>query len=110
MVLVREFLHWLPLRDEIKIQKCCVIFNRVIGQSTSYMEQILVRNVDHGSRTNRHSNLNLICPRYKRETEGGKSFGVTGVKLWNSIPIDIRSNNSYYPFKKALRKYFFRTI
>jgi hypothetical protein len=26
---------------------------------------------------------NLVYPRYKRETEGGKSFGVTRARLWN---------------------------
>ena len=55
---------------------------------------MLARNVDYGNRSNRHSKLNLVCPRYKRETEGGKSFGVTGARRWNSIPVDIRSNNS----------------
>ncbi len=99
-------LNWLPLHDEIKIQRCCVIHNRVFGQSTQYMEQMLVRNIDYGSRSNRHSKLNLVCPRYKRETEGGKSFGVTGARLWNSIPVDIRSKDSFYSFKRALRKYF----
>lgn len=99
-------LSWLPLHDEIKIQRCCVIYSRVFGQSTQYMEQMLVRNVDIGSRSNRHSKLNLVCPRYKRETEGGKSFGVIGARLWNSIPADIRRNDSFYSFKRAIRKYF----
>ena len=40
-------LNWLPLHDEIKIQRCCVIHNRVFGQSTQYMEQMLVRNIDY---------------------------------------------------------------
>jgi hypothetical protein len=32
----------------------------------------------------RYSNSNIICPRYKRETDGGRSFVVTGAKLWNA--------------------------
>ena len=44
-------LNWLPLHDEIKIQRCCVIYNRDYGQSTQYMEQVLTRNADYGSRS-----------------------------------------------------------
>ena len=51
------------------------------------MEQLVIRNVDYGCRCNRHS------------TECGKTFGVIGLRLWNSIPVHIRSNDS---FKKAL--------
>ena len=99
-------LNWLPLHDEINIQKCCVVYNRVVGESTGYMEQMLTRNVDYGSRSNRHSNLNLVCPRFKRETKGGKPFRVTGTRLWNSIPVDVRSKDSFHSFKRALRNYF----
>ena len=99
-------LNWFPLHDEIKIQRCCVIYNRVYGQSTQYMEQMLTRNADYDSRSNRHSKVSLVCPRYKRESEGGGSFGVIGSKLWNTIPADVRSNDSFHSFKKTLKKYF----
>ena len=56
-------LNWLPLHDEIKIQRCCVIYNRVYGQSIQYMEQMLTRNANYGSRSNRHSKVSLVCPR-----------------------------------------------
>ena len=59
-------LNWLPLHDEIKIQRCCVIYNRDYGQSTQYMEQMLTRNADYGSRSNRHSKVSLVCPKYKK--------------------------------------------
>jgi hypothetical protein len=69
-------LHLLPLH-KIKIERCCVIYNRVFGQSTQYIwnKCTLIRNVVYGSRSNRYSKLNLVYPtRYERETEGGKSF------------------------------------
>ena len=96
-------LNWLPLHDEIKIQRCCVIHNRVYGQWTQHMEQMLTRNADYGSRSNRHSKVSLVCPRYKRETEGGRSFCVIGSKLWNTISADITSNDSFHSFKKTLK-------
>ena len=51
----------------------------------SYITKLLTKNSD------RH-NYNLVCPSYNREAEGGRSFQVSGAKLWNSIPLDIRKN------------------
>ena len=31
-------LNWLPLQDEIKVQKGCIIYKRINGESPSYME------------------------------------------------------------------------
>ena len=51
-------LYWLPLHDEIKIQKCSVIYRRIVGESPGYMEKLLTRNVDLGNRFNRRPNIN----------------------------------------------------
>ena len=99
-------LNWLPLKDEIKIQKCSVIFRRIVGESPGYVEKLLTRNVDLGNRFNRHSHINLVCPKYHREGEGGRTFRVTGTRLWNSIPVEVKKKNSIGSFKYALRKYF----
>ena len=37
------------------------------------------------SRDTRYCNSNLVCPKYNRETEGGKTFRVTSCKLWNML-------------------------
>ena len=37
-------------------------------------------------------NLNLVYPQFKRESEGGKSFSVSTIRLWNKIPREIRNN------------------
>ena len=99
-------LNWLPLYDEIKIQKCSVIFRRIVGESPGYVEKLLTRNVDLGNRFNRHSHINLVCPKYQRESEGGRTFMVTGTRLSNSIPVEVKKKNSLGSFKYALRKYF----
>ena len=36
-----------------------------------YMSDLLVLNSDINERNNRNSSLNLVCPGFKRETEGG---------------------------------------
>ena len=85
----------------IKLQKCCVIV-------ICYMNQIFNRNSDMHSRATRHSNFNLVCPRYHRETEGGRTFQKDGVKLWNAVPIDIRRKETICAFKFALKNKCFK--
>ena len=40
----------------------------------AYIEDSLKLNSDRHTRTTRYSNNNFICPRYNRETEGGKTM------------------------------------
>jgi hypothetical protein len=54
------------------------------------------------SRNTRYSNSNIICPRYKRETDGGRSFVVTGAKLWNALHLELRKNVSLKVFKSKM--------
>lgn len=61
-------------------------------------EHIPINNSRH-SRTTRYSNFNVLCPRYNRETEGGRTFLVTGTKIWNEIPLRIRMADSIRCFK-----------
>ena len=83
-------LNWLTNSDEIEIRKCCLIYKRIYGLTPDYIDNILVRNADLHLRTTRHSNVNLVCPRYKRESEGGRTFQVSATKLWNTIPTNIK--------------------
>ena len=82
-----EKLTWLPLNDEIKLQKYSLIFRRVIGDTPNRMY--------------------LLYPRYNRETEGGRTFQINGIKLWNIIPIEIRKKGTIGSFKSALKKHFY---
>ena len=82
-------LDWLPFKQKIIMQKCCLIFRQITGDSPSYMTDLFVRNSDVHNRASRHGYYNLVCPHYNRETEGGRTFRISGIKLWDSIPIDV---------------------
>ena len=99
-------LGWIPFFDEIKINKCKLIYKRLNDFTPSYIEQLLTRNSDIHVRQTRHGKTNLVCPWYKRETEGGRSFTVSSVKLWNSLPNSIKKSESFNRFNKAIRSYF----
>lgn len=99
-------LGWLPFYDEAKIIKCLHVFRRLVGDCPPYMNSLLTRNADVHSRESRYGDFNLVCPRFKRETEGGRSFSVSTTRFWNSLPRDIKSKSSLLSLSKALTGFF----
>ena len=83
-----------------------MVYKRLSGDCPSYMSQMLIRNADISERPSRHGLLNLVCPRFKRESEGGRSFTVSTTRLWNMIPSNIRSKPSLASFKKTMFDHF----
>ena len=76
-----------------------IMFKRIHGALPSYLNEHIPINNSRHSRTTRYSNFNVLCPRYNRETEGGRTFLVTGTKIWNEIPLRIRMADSIRCFK-----------
>ena len=48
------------------------------------------------------SNLNFNCPRYKNETEGGRTFIVRSIKEWNNLDKDLKELKNAKALKKKV--------
>ena len=99
-------LGWVPFYHEARISKLILVYKRILGECPPYLTQMLVRNLDVHGRSSRHGHLNLICPRFKRETEGGRSFSVLTSRLWNMLPTHIKNQPTPTSFKKSIFKHF----
>ena len=77
-------LQWLPFYEEVKIAKCCVAYKRIKGEVPLYIEDSLRLNKQQHSRVTRYRNINFICPKFNRVTEGGRLFAVSTCQLWTS--------------------------
>ena len=64
-------------------------------------------NADLHTRTGRYGKLNLACPRFNRETEGGrKTSSVSATRLWNQIPIKLKKwATTVASFRKAFHRH-----
>ena len=72
-----------------------------------YIDRILVRNSEIHNRERRFSSLNLMCPQYRRETEGGRTVAARTIKEWNAVDnTSIRALESVNSFKYNLKKAF----
>ena len=99
-------LDWVPFYHEANVNRLSMVYKRLSGDCPYYLSQILIRNADINERPSRHGLLNLVCPRFKRESEGGRSFSVSTTRLWNRIPLYIRNKPSLVGFKKAIFDFF----
>ena len=50
-------------------------------------------------------NRELLLPSFQRLSVTQKSLSYVGPSIWNSIPNSIRTVESFYSFRKKLRKY-----
>ena len=54
--------------------------------------------------TRASSRLNLEIPRY-RTSHSRQSIALAGPKIWNTIPLEIKSQDSYDSFKRSIKMY-----
>ena len=94
--LFRE-LNWLPFFHEAKINQCALVYERLNGVCPDYMLELFKRNIDIRSteRQSTYGSLNLICPKYKRKSEGARTFQVSASRFWNSPPNEIKCRSLY---------------
>ena len=92
-------------QSQYNVIKLCLVFKCLNGQCSEYLSSTLTRVSDISMRQSRHGSLTLRCPKYSRETEGGRTFAVAAVKEWNKLPIKIRSSQNVKIFKKNYVNY-----
>ena len=83
-----------------------MVFKIMNGLAPDYLVNKFPKVSDISKRCSlRYSNITFVSPKYNRETEGGKSFAVSAIKLWNSIPATIRLSSNIKTFKKKYRTF-----
>ena len=50
-------------------------------------------------RNTHFNNMNMVCPKYIRESEGGRIFTVRTIKDWNALDVSLRKDKSISTFK-----------
>ena len=97
-----SLLNWIPFYHESYAIRCSLLLKRILGMTPVYLKQMLKLNSDTHNRSTRFSNLNFNCPRYKNETEGGRTFTVRSIKEWNNLDKDLKELKSAKALKKKV--------
>ena len=91
---------------ESDIRRCMLAHKRINGEGPEYLKDLLVLNSEVHSRSTRGAGLLFRTPKYYRQTEGGKRFSTCTSKLWNSLPLNIRSIALAKTFKRSIINIF----
>jgi hypothetical protein len=83
-------LHWLPIKQRAEFKTSLMIFKALYFGQPEYLRSLI--NVSKPMRPLRSSanGLMLDIPFCKTET-ASRAFAVSAPKLWNSLPVDIRT-------------------
>ena len=91
--------HWLRVKERIVFKICLLVHKCLHGSAPKCLKDLL--NYSGSKRT-----MKLVQPSYKGSF-GGRSFGRVAPKLWNLLPLKIRSETDVDEFKKGLKTFLF---
>ena len=77
-------LDWIPYYDEVKIFKATIAYKCINSESPGYLTNMLKLNSSVNNRVARYSNLNFLCPKYKRETETSRVISLSSIWKQNN--------------------------
>ena len=104
---VPKELHWLPVRQQISFKVLVLTYQALYGTAPQYMTDLLSRY--QPTRSLRSSDaLLLTAPQSRLASFGDRPFRHATPRLWNGLPISLRSANNLNSFKKALKTFLFK--
>ncbi|KAI2648195.1 putative RNA-directed DNA polymerase from transposon BS [Labeo rohita] len=102
---VLRSLHWLPVRFRIDFKVLMLVFKCLNGLAPSYLSDLCEY---HPERTLRSANQSLLTvPKSKLKSRGDRAFAIAAPKLWNKLPIHIKTAPTLHIFKSKLKTYLF---
>ena len=105
---ILKHLHWLPIQSRIHYKVIFTIFKAIHGLCPAYISELLVPYIP--SRLLRSSSQHLLTINPgKMKSYGERAFACGGPKLWNALPLSLRSNTKLESFKKCLKTYLFES-
>ena len=68
---------WLPFYDDVKINKCVLLYKVWQGESSMYINDLLITNRSVHGRETRHGQYIFVCFKFRHITEAWRSFRET---------------------------------
>ena len=104
---ILQDLHWLPVASRIDFKVLLFMYKSLNSLAPAHLTDKIKRL--QPSRSLRSCDgYKAIVPRAHKVLLGDRAFFINGPKLWNSLPIAIRSAPSISIFKSLLKTHLFR--
>ena len=99
--------HWLPVQYRIIFKILLLVYKGLNGLAPAYISELL--HYRTSSRLLRFASQRLLSiPRTSLKTYGDRAFSAAGPKLWNELPLSLRSSNTLAVFKKDFNTNLFK--
>ncbi len=99
-------LHWLPIKDRINVKVAVLVYGLLNSNQPTYLADLLSQSQPPGlcdpPITSYWLNPAVLLPC-------GRAFSVAAPRIWNDIPLNIRSAPSVDVFRRLLKTHLFST-
>ena len=100
-------LHWLPIKQRIEYKLLLLTFRSLHGLAASHITDLLIRY--EPTRALRSADAHLLeVPPCRLRTQEEKAFSSAAPRLWNNLPLAIRTTDSLNSFKTPLKTFLFK--
>ena len=102
-------LHWLPVSERIVFKILFLVFKVRMGEAPGYLSDLLSNYVHSDNTRFLRSHADQYLLTYKRTftSYGDKAFANFVPKLWNKLPVTLRSADKLEKFKSLLKTHLF---
>ncbi len=98
-------LHWLPIKQRINFKIAVLTYGILNSRQPSYLSHLL--DYRPTTRITRNSDQQLLLEKRCVTAFGGPAFSVAAPRIWNSIPLNIRTAGSVDLFRRNLKTHYF---
>ena len=101
-------LHWLPVRFRIQFKILLTAYKALHGLAPDYISDLINWTSPSSIYSLRSDTLSLLhVPRSRLKGKGDRAFSVAAPKLWNNLPVDLRTAPTIGVFKSKLKTYLY---
>jgi len=97
-------LHWLPVQARIIFKILTFAFRAVRGTGPAYLRLPVVQS-RRQTRAGAAPQLTYVMSRTK--SAGDRAYSVSAPRLWNDLPVHLRSHTELASFKRSLKTHLF---
>ena len=102
-------LQWMPFRKRVLYNEAILMYKVHNNLAPDYLNNFKnIQNV-HSRNTRSAARDDLYIPKHRTQIFK-RSFAYSGVKVWNSLPVDIKSCPSLQAFKNKCKCYFSESV
>ncbi|XP_061902364.1 uncharacterized protein LOC133649723 [Entelurus aequoreus] len=102
-------LHWLPVKRRVKFKIVMFVFKALNGLAPAYIKDLLDQPTSSrlGRCLRSDNQMTLKVPRSNLVTRGDRAFSVMAPRLWNKLPLSIKSATTLDSFRARLKTHLF---